>query len=89
MKKYLGIIKIETESMIGVDLQIKSKFSDEKAYLEEWSKLYQNCEQYIMDNNETLQSIFESFEDFTPVTGKEKAKVKEARKLLDEMMKQD
>jgi len=86
MKKHLGIIKVENESSIGVNVRILTKFSDSKSCLEEWMKLYPNHEKIILDNNELLENFFKDFEDFTPVTEQEK---KRAQKLYEKFMGQD
>ena len=68
MKKYLGIIKIEIESIAGLNLKILTKFSNEKYYLEKWLRLYPNSKKLILENNEELQDFFKDFEDNSPVT---------------------
>ena len=40
MKKYLGMVKVETEYMSGLKVELRVKFSDDKAYIEQWMKLY-------------------------------------------------
>lgn len=72
MKKYLGIAKIMRESMIGVDIKILTKFSDDKSYIEKWFKLYPDSEKIILENNHELTRFFEDFEDFSPVTDSER-----------------
>ena len=57
MKKYLGIIKIEIESIAGLNLKILTKFSNEKYYLEKWLRLYPNSKKLILENNEELQDF--------------------------------
>lgn len=86
MKKYLGIIKIETESFIGVNVRILTKFSDYKRVINKWAKSYPNAKKIIIKNDEVLNSFFKDFEDFKPVTEEEK---KESQKLYDEIMKND
>lgn len=67
MKKYLGILKTETETFTGIDIRIISKFSNSKAQIEQWKKLYPNSKCIILDNNELLNNFFEDFEDFMKV----------------------
>lgn len=86
MKKYLGIIKTETESFSGASVRILTKFSDYKRVINKWAKSYPNAKKIIIKNDEVLNSFFKDFEDFKPVTEEEK---KEAQKLYDKIMKND
>ena len=72
MEKYLGITKIMSESMIGINIKILTRFSDDKAYLERWFELYPDSEKIILKNNRELKIFFEDFEDFFPVTERER-----------------
>ena len=56
MDKYLGIIKKETKSAIGIDIKILTKFSNSKKTLRQ----------------PELESFFKDFEDCSPVTEQEK-----------------
>ena len=47
MEKYLGIAKVVSESMIGVDIKILTKFSDDKSYIEKWFELYPDSDHKI------------------------------------------
>lgn len=85
-KKYLAIAKIITETMGGISTRILTRFSDDKAYLDEWLKGLPKASHIILENNKELQNFFESFEDFLPVTAEEKA---EALKAYEEFMKQN
>lgn len=84
MKKYLGIVKITNESMIGINIEIHTRFSNSKSYIEKWFKLFPNSKTIILDNTRELQDFFEDFEDYSPVTKKEKEK---AQKIYDEFYK--
>ncbi len=86
MKKYLGIVRKATESMVGLDIRILTKFSDRKQDLQQWIKLYPGSESIIMDNTEQLEHFFECFEDFTPMTADEK---QNAQKLYQELMQEN
>ena len=56
MKKYLGMVKVETECMAGMRVELRVKFSDDKAYIEQWMKLYPNCDKLIFDNTPELDA---------------------------------
>lgn len=86
MDKYLGIVKLETESAIGIDIEILTKFSDSKNILEQWMKLYPNAKSIFLENNIELESFFKDFEDWHLVTEKEK---NEAKKLYEEFAEYD
>lgn len=85
MKKYLGIVKETTESAIGVNVRILTKFSNYKRVLKKWMKLHNNTG-IILENNSVLESFFEDFEDYRPVTDAEKAA---AQKAYENLMMQD
>ena len=68
MKKYLGIVKKETESSIGIDVKILTKFANSKVLLMRWMKLYPKTEHIILENNAKLESFFKDFEDLNPIT---------------------
>ena len=84
MEKYLGIVKVVSESMIGVDIKILTKFSDDKSYIEKWFELYPDSEKIILQNNYELKSFFGDLEDFSPVTESER---KEARRAYEQFKK--
>lgn len=84
MKKYLGIVKKQTESAIGLDIRIRTKFSNSKSTIRQWMKLYPSFENILLDNSENLEKFFMDFEDTMPVTEAEK---NEARRLYEEFMK--
>ena len=85
MKKYLGMVKVETEYMSGMRVELLVKFSDDKAYIEQWMKLYPNCDKLIFDNTPELDRFFWLFHDFgTAVTQEEReAGEKAYRELMD------
>ncbi len=85
MKKYLGMVKVETEYMSGIKFDLRVKFSDDKAYIEQWMKLYPNCDKLIFDNTPELDRFFWLFQDFwTAVTQEEReADEKAYRELMD------
>lgn len=60
---YLGILKKVTETMIGVDMQMITKFADNESELEEWMRSYPKHKGIILKNNEILEDFFEDFED--------------------------
>lgn len=84
MKKYVGIIKLSTETMVGVDFHLLSMFSDDIEDIEEWKMLYPKSQLIIVENNSDLQKFFEEFEDNMPITEKDK---EAARKLYKKLMK--
>lgn len=86
MKKYLGIVKKETESAIGLNIRIFTKFSNSKSKIKQWMKLYPSSENILLNNSKDLEKFFTDFEDFTPITEAERAK---AERLLEELMKDD
>lgn len=86
MYDYIGIVKTKTESAIGLDIRILTKFSDNTLDLENWMQLYPNAEKIIIDNNEQLEEFFKEFEDFTPVLHNEKV---EAQRLYENLMKSE
>lgn len=86
MKKYLGIVKKEIQSMSGLNVRILTRFSDEREYLESWIKSYPTSEYIIIENTEQLEHFFLLFEDFTPITEEEKQRAQEACKLYQEIM---
>ena len=85
MKKYLGLLKLETESFTGVSIRILTKFSNSKSVIKKWMKLYSDSANIILDNNELLDEFFKDFEDYTPITDEEKTT---AQKLYEEFIKQ-
>ena len=54
---YLGIVKKVTETMVGVDMQIITKFANDEETLEGWMRLYPEQEGIILNNNELLEII--------------------------------
>ena len=72
MKKYLGIVKICDEHMSGVNIIIKSRTYDDEALMNEWFKLYPGSEHVMLQNTQELDSMFEIFNDMTPLTDEEK-----------------
>lgn len=85
MMKYLGIIKKQTESAIGINIQILTKFSNSKSSIKQWTKLYPSSETILLNNSVELEKFFMDFEDNTPVTEIEKV---EAKKLYEKLMKE-
>lgn len=85
MKKYLGMVKVETECMTGTRVDLRVKFSDDKAYIEQWMKLYPNCDKLIFENTPELDRFFWLFQDFwTAVTQEERENGEKAyRELMD------
>ena len=67
MKKYLGIVKKENNS-VTKSLKVLTRFSDDKSYLERWFKSFSGSEHIILDNNEELQDFFRDFEDYSLVS---------------------
>ena len=61
IKKYLGIVKVETESMSGIRVDLRVKFSDDKSCIERWMELYPNCDKLIFDNTPELDRFFGCF----------------------------
>lgn len=86
MDRYLGIAKKETETAIGINMQILTKFASSKKTLKQWMKLYPKAKKILLENNTELESFFKDFEDCTPVTEEEK---KQAKKLYENIMKDD
>lgn len=84
MKKYLGIVKKKVESANGLDIRIRTKFSNSKSEIKQWMKLYPLSENILLNNSEDLEKFFMDFEDFIPMTKTEKI---EAERLLEELMK--
>lgn len=82
MEKYLGMINVVTEFMSGTKVELRVKFSDDKAYLEQWMKLYPNCKKLILDNTPELQRFFVAFQDETLVTREEKDRAEKAYREL-------
>ena len=72
MKKYIGIVKNKTESHIGLDIRILTKFSNSKVQIKKWMKLYPDAEKIMLNNTNELEKFFTDFEDCTPVTKSEK-----------------
>lgn len=87
MKKYLGIIKVYSEYMSGVNVKILSKTYDDINLIKLWFDLYPGSEYVILENTKELDSMFEFFKDMTPVTEEEKEIVEKARVLYKKMMK--
>ena len=85
MKKYLGMVKVETEYMSGLKVELRVKFSDDKAYIEQQMKLYPNCDKLIFENTPELDRFFWLFQDFwTAVTQEERENGEKAyRELMD------
>lgn len=85
MKKYLGMVKVETEYMSGLKVELRVKFLDDKAYIEQWMKLYPNCDKLIFENTPELDRFFWLFQDFwTAVTQEERENGEKAyRELMD------
>lgn len=87
MKKYLGIIKVYSEYMSGVNVKILSKTYDDINLIKLWFDLYPGSEYVILENTKELDSMFEFFKDMTPITEEEKEIVEKARVLYKKMMK--
>lgn len=85
MRKYLGIVRVERESMAGLDIRIYTKFSGHKSYIEKWFALYPDCEKILLENTPELEAVFKDFDDFRFVT---KAEERRARKLLETFNKE-
>jgi hypothetical protein len=81
INKYIGIVKIETESMVGLDVQLLTKSYNDIETINEWFNLYPESKHIILENNSELNEMFSSFEDLTPVTEEEKNGYEEAKKL--------
>ena len=77
MEKYLGIVKITNKSMMGISFELHTRFSDSKSYIENWFKLFPNSKTMILDNTQELHDFFEDYEDYSPVTKKEKERAQE------------
>lgn len=86
MKKYLGIIKLVTETAIGVNIRVLTKFSSSKSYIAKWMDMYPNAHKILLDNNESLEQFFKDFEDYTAVTKTEKVR---AEKLYQRFMNEE
>ena len=65
MEKYLGIVKVTEESMIGVKISILSMFSNNKSTIKKWFSFYPKSEKLLLENNRKLNSFFEDFEDYS------------------------
>lgn len=87
MKRFLGIVKLYNESMNGTNIKLLSKTYDEIELINKWFDLYPDSEHVILNNTQELNSMFEIFEDMTPITQEEKDSIKSAKKLLYELMK--
>ena len=87
MKNYLGIIKVYSEYMSGVNVKILSKTYDDINLIKLWFDLYPGSEYVILENTKELDSMFEFFKDMTPITEEEKEIVEKARVLYKKMMK--
>lgn len=87
MKRFLGIVKLYNESMNGTNIKLLSKTYDEIELINKWFDLYPDSEHVILNNTQELNSMFEIFEDITPITQEEKDSIKSAKKLLYELMK--
>ena len=46
------------ECMTGTRVDLRVKFSDDKAYIEQWMKLYPNCDKLIFENTPELDRFF-------------------------------
>lgn len=89
--RFMGIVKVEKESMMGVRYELKTKFSNDIVYLRKWFELYPDAEHIILDKNdiknfENLKEFLEVFEDLTPVLTHEHFI---ARKLYEKFAKED
>lgn len=78
MEKFIGIVKKETRTAIGVQTRLLTRFEDTKEKLDEWIKIYPGVESIVLDNTAELDQFFRDFEDYTPMTEEEKAKAKAA-----------
>ena len=67
MEKYIGLIKITNESMMGIDIKLLSRFASSKSYLEKWFRMYPDLEHVIIDNSEENESFFIDYEDISTV----------------------
>lgn len=86
MKKYLGIVKICDEHMSGVNIIIKSRTYDDEALMNEWFKLYSGSEHVMLQNTKELDSMFEIFNDMTPLTDEEKQDNERVKTLYKSLM---
>ena len=86
MKKYLGIVKRYHESMSGIRIEILTKRYNDSSLIDEWFKLYPNCEHVMLNNNKKLDSMFDIFEDMTPITEEEKRSMQRTMKLYKDLM---
>ena len=84
MEKFIGIVKRETKSAIGVQVRLLTRFEDSKEKLEEWMKIYPDAESIVLENTTELDLFFRDFEDYTPMTEEEKERAREA---YDNLMK--
>ena len=82
MKKYIGIVIVYHESMIGVSYEILSKTYDKKDLIQKWFDLYPNCDHALLRNTKELDSMFEIFEDMTPITDEEERETDEIKEQL-------
>jgi hypothetical protein len=71
MEKYLGIVKKETKSAIGVNIKVLTRFSNSKELLMQWMKLYPKSKNILLKNTAELELFFKDFEDCSPLTEEE------------------
>ena len=89
MKKYLGIVKIHDEYMSGVNIIIKSRTYDDETLINEWFNLYPNSEHVMLQNTQELDSMFEIFFFFFPITEEEKQSMEKVKVLYKRLMSED
>lgn len=89
IKKYLAILKNITLNPMGGEIKILTRFSDNKAYLNEWIKLFPDSECIILNNTKELNDFFEFFKDFTPVNEEDRRRQEKVKALLDLLMNRD
>lgn len=89
MKKFLGIVKVYSKYMNGVQILIKSRTYDDESLIYEWFKLYPDSEHIILINTPELDSMFDIFKDTTPITEEEKKDDARIRVLLERLTSDD
>ena len=85
MKKYLGIVKTLDRYMSGAHIMLLTKTYDDIEIMNEWFSLYPDCEHVVLDNTEELNSMFEIFMDYTPVSQEEKLEDEEVEAELERL----
>ncbi len=89
MKKYLGIIKIYENYMSGTNITLLTKTYDDKETMNIWFNMYPNREYVLLENTPELDSMFEIFNDMTPITEEEKHEMEDANQLYLKLLKDE